>query len=317
MANYYNIISCLKALGPFVTVAGLLFVYGKMQNRLRKEDLKTIKWVQCFCGPKFFRNIVFVTNHWDSWSPKDFVKNWTTVPELLSQEDISRILNPPGGYRGGSVYHHGFPGGKGSVDGYDRMLDLEDHKSQRSDELRNLIKQHYAKATGIKLQVAREIESGVPIAETEAAKVLNADIVTSKIHIKNGRALITVKSDAPQTSSPIREALPTPSTSQFQVQSQRSTGPELSTSDLCSTVQVARPRKIQPFIPKPLTLIAPPPIKDTEDIEERESTEDTGSSLPKSWWQTVIEWTKLALKIADFFKSSRNNKPKGQKDKTS
>ncbi|KAI1477500.1 P-loop containing nucleoside triphosphate hydrolase protein [Daldinia eschscholtzii] len=300
MANYYDIVSCLEALGHFVTVAGLIFVYGKMKTRLFKEDLKTIQWVQCFCGPKFFRNIIFVTSHWDSWSRKILEKTWNTVPELLSREDIDRILNPPGGYRGGSVYHHGFPGGKGSIDKFDKMLELEDNKAQRGDELRKLVTRHYANVTGTKLQVVREMESGIPVSETEAAKILRADVVTTKIRIQKGWALVMVKSEAAaRASGPVGGILSTPSISQLQVQPKQSTGSELSTSDSSSTTQVGKPYESRLVIHNSLTLNPPP----KEDRQDTKNTEDDG----KNWWQRLFQWLKAGWNMARFFGSRSNN----------
>ncbi|KAI1466181.1 P-loop containing nucleoside triphosphate hydrolase protein [Daldinia caldariorum] len=302
MANYYNIMSCLEVLGPFVTVAGLIFVYGKMENRLRKEDLKTIQWVQCFCGPKFFRNVIFVTNHWDTWHPKTLERTWNKVPELLGQEDIKRILNPPGRYRGGSVYHHGFPGGKGSTDGFEHILDLEENKAQRRDELRKLIRQHYANATGIKLQVAREMESGVPISETEAARVLREDPFKTEIHIQKGHALMWFKSDGAQVSSPARETQSTPSTSELQVQHKQLTGSELSTSDSSSVTHVGKPYGNQIVI---YNSCSPnPPSK--EDRQGTKNTEDEDPAYAKSWWQRAFQWLKAAFFSAGFFRSHSN-----------
>ncbi|KAI1808877.1 P-loop containing nucleoside triphosphate hydrolase protein [Daldinia bambusicola] len=298
MANYYDIMSCLEVLGPFVTVAGLIFVYGPMQNRLRKEDLKTIQWVQCFCGPKFFRNVIFITNHWDSWTRKVLERTWNKVPELLDQEDIKRILNPPGRYRGGSVYHHGFPGGKGPIDGFECILDLEDNKAQRRDELRKLIRQRYANATGIKLQVVREMESGVPILKTEAAKVLKEDPFKTEIRIQEGRALTRVGSDGARAASPVRETQPTPPTSQLQVEHKQSARSERSTSDSSSVTQVGKPHESQIVIYN--TYSPNPPSK--EERRGTEYTEEEDSSYAKSWWQRLFQWLKAGFYSARFFK---------------
>lgn len=41
-----------------------------------KPDLKTLQWVQCFCGPEFYKNIVVVTTKWDRFTEDDFKELW-------------------------------------------------------------------------------------------------------------------------------------------------------------------------------------------------------------------------------------------------
>ena len=60
MENMEDIVGCLNALGPFITIAGALFVYGGGQRRMMAHDLTTIQWVKCFCGPEFYRDITIV-----------------------------------------------------------------------------------------------------------------------------------------------------------------------------------------------------------------------------------------------------------------
>ncbi|KAI8959633.1 hypothetical protein F5Y11DRAFT_332418 [Daldinia sp. FL1419] len=287
MANYYDIMNCLKVLGPFVTVAGLMFVYGKMPTRLRKEDLRTIQWVECFCGPKFFRNIIFITNSWDSWSKKAFEKAWNDVPKLLKVEDVKRILNPPGHYKEGSVYHHGFPGGDGSLDDYDNLLNPEDHHLERGAELQQLVHKRYSRATGIKLQVLREIESGTPINETEAAKVLKADTPSTSIRIQKGYALVTTNPTNPQASNPTNE---------------RS---ELSNPSSSPAAQALVLRETQLSLQK-----HPTPTRQL--VEEREAPKRLSYYDP---WQGASMWAKAAWWIAKYFRRlfGRGSQDQGEK----
>ncbi|KAI0099377.1 P-loop containing nucleoside triphosphate hydrolase protein [Daldinia grandis] len=295
-ASYDDIMSCLQALGPFVTVAGLIFLYGKIENRLRTEDLKTIQWVQCFCGPEFFQNIIIITNKWDSWSPDDFEEAWERVPELLHHEEINQILDPPGRYPGGTVYHHGFPGGKGSLDSYGLLLNRRRHSRERGGELRKLIQQHYAKTKAVKLQVVQELESGIPMAETEAAKVLRVDPVKTRIKIEGDRAIVPIKSDASLTSGLTAKDLPTLSiTRQLQVQTPPSTESTLGVFNSNVTTQVVKENKIQPSTSKYPTSGSPP----IEDVE------DTGPETPKTWWGKVLEWFNIGWHIAGFFRGLR------------
>lgn len=194
-ANFLDILSCLEALGPFVTIAGVIFVYGK-PGRMTQPDKRTVQWIQCFCGPEFYRNITIVMSQWDEYSKSGFKSAWNMLESLLGDEDISQILSPPDRYHGGSVYHHGFPGGKGSIDAYSSILEMEENSFQRGEELRNLIKTRYGKCAPAKLQILRELEAGIPADKTEAAKALIADVIHTKIRILDGEAVVFVEDDS-------------------------------------------------------------------------------------------------------------------------
>ncbi|EXJ75707.1 uncharacterized protein A1O5_00214 [Cladophialophora psammophila CBS 110553] len=201
MENFEDILECLNALGPFVTVAGLLLVCQTPQARHRSDDIKMIRWAQCLCGPAFFRNITFVTSKWDEWSPKSFQNSWERLEtQLLPHPDVSRILAPQGRYHGGSIYHHGFPGGIGSADSYDLLMDRNDDEEKRGDELRKMIDERYGgrqNSKPAKLQVVREMDSNIPRLETEAAKALRADVVGTNIYIHGDRAIVRAPTQPP------------------------------------------------------------------------------------------------------------------------
>jgi hypothetical protein len=282
MANFDDIISCLEVLGPFVTIAGLLFVYGPPTTRLRNEDLKTIQWVQCFCGPEFFRNVTIVTSQWDTWSKVAFNQAWVRLADLLNHEEVAQILDPLARYHGGSVYHHGFPGGEGSIDAFPLVLSYEEKELQRGDELRNLIRRRYADSKPAKLQVAREVESGIPILETEAAKVLKADMVRTKIRIHDGRAVVSVKPDAPPTPSSAGQGSPTPPTEQPKAQPQQPPKPAPSISGSTAT--------------------PPPKAKRTQNA--------------RSWSQKLWDWFEICKQAAVYFEQAGNMKHESRNDKT-
>ena len=193
MENFKDIMACLSALGPFLTVAGILFVYGLPGERLTNNDLRTIRWIQCFSGPEFFRNITIVTTHWDGHGKKRFKNLWTKVDELKRQEDMKRILEPQGRYYGGSMYHHGVPGGQGPVSSPDSTLDPEDDHEERGNEARDLIRRRYMNAKTPKLQIARELDEGIPVLETQAAKVFRSHMQSTSIEILDGRAVVVAK----------------------------------------------------------------------------------------------------------------------------
>ncbi|KAI9728601.1 MAG: hypothetical protein M1834_007629 [Cirrosporium novae-zelandiae] len=215
IANFEDICNCLEALSPFVTVAGVLFVYGHPKTRMSKEDLKTVQWIECFCGPEFYRNVTIVTSQWDALSLDGVETTWESLDSLLAHHDVDQILNPPDPYYGGSVYHHGFPRGEGSVDAYPTILSLKRASPQRGDELKDLIRRRYADSKPAKLQIVCEVESGTPRLETEAAKALKADVICTKICILNSRVVVSVEGNSQQP--PISPEAP--STAPTQVES--------------------------------------------------------------------------------------------------
>src|SRR5947208_214024 len=104
--------SCLDALGPFVTFAGILFVYGGTGERMTGHDLVTTQWVKCFCGPEFYRYVTIVTTKWDSFIDASFKEKWVRFTGLLDDPIVADLLKPAASdqnrrYHGGAVYHHG------------------------------------------------------------------------------------------------------------------------------------------------------------------------------------------------------------------
>lgn len=192
MANMDDIRSCLVTLGSFLTVAGVLLVYGRPGDKLTAADTMTLRWVQCFCGPAFFQNITIVTSKWDELKQKPFNNYCVKVDQLTQGVDVALVLDPPERFHGGAWYHHGLPGGNLSADAYPQVLDYESEEEQRAEELRNLIRRRYAsnpRSLPV-LQFAAEIASGLPWEETEAAKVLTNNVCKSKIQIRDGRAVV-------------------------------------------------------------------------------------------------------------------------------
>jgi hypothetical protein len=210
--NFQNIVSCLTTLGPFVTVAGVLFVYGPPRTRITDSDLKTLQWVQAFCGPDFYQNITVVTSMWDDYNQRSFKRAWGRMLDLISNENIVNVLDPPERYHGGSLYHHGLPGGQGTALSFPSVLYQETMGAQRGEEVRKMIQRRYAESKPVKLQVIRELESGTPQNEMEAAKVLKFKPVGSKIIIRNGKAIVSTMSPAPASlgPQPAQSSIPKP-----------------------------------------------------------------------------------------------------------
>ncbi|RSL54326.1 hypothetical protein CEP54_009948 [Fusarium duplospermum] len=202
MSNFHDIMACVTALGPFVTIAGVLFVYGFPKQRFEAQDMQTVRWIQCFCGPEFFSNITIVTTQWDAFCNKgSFRSHWKRFGDMLQKPDLDRIVNPPGRFHGGKVYYHSFPEGRATADSYNSMLWKEEEidSEKRGDELRNLIRSRYSNAKPAKLQILHELKQKTPLNETQAAKVLQADVTESEILIVDNRAILSFK-DVPRVS---------------------------------------------------------------------------------------------------------------------
>ncbi|RSM04421.1 hypothetical protein CEP52_006851 [Fusarium oligoseptatum] len=179
---FRNTVSCLVAFGSFIQVVGVLFVIGNPGTRLDQQDTRTLRWLQCFCGPAFFRNITFVTSFWDSYNDESF-----------EQATEKR-------YHGAYFYHHGVAGGKLTPDSYPG-LSVNRKKAERREELCNLIRLRYAelKYKPVKLQFMTEVENKVSFLDTEAAKVLRAPAVGVAIRVVDGKCVIEAEKKTEET----------------------------------------------------------------------------------------------------------------------
>ncbi|KAI1773449.1 hypothetical protein F4818DRAFT_110110 [Hypoxylon cercidicola] len=201
ISTFRNIVSCLTALGSFVEVVGVLFVIGNPGTRLNQQDVKTIRWLQCFCGPAFFRNVTFVTSFWDAHRENAFRQAYNRMHSLYEDENLKQVLHPSDSmrdYLGAHFYHHGVTGGQLTLDSYPG-LDLEEDLAQRKEELLNLIRLRYAERRykPARLQFMTEIDNEVPVLETEAAKVLRAPIVDTTVKILHGKCVLRPANGSP------------------------------------------------------------------------------------------------------------------------
>ncbi|KAJ4865449.1 50S ribosome-binding GTPase domain-containing protein [Trichoderma breve] len=180
--NFKDIMACLYSLGLMMTPTGVMFVFGKAGSRFMKHDLKTVRWIECLCGPEFFRNITIITSMWDKHTERDFPDECRKIDELVSWPDIAQILKPSRKYDGGIMYHHGLPGGKLKGAQYASVMFMGEHDDERKAAIRQLIRDRYAKCKPVKLQVMKDARNRASWRDSEAAKVLLAD--QSKIEIK-------------------------------------------------------------------------------------------------------------------------------------
>jgi hypothetical protein len=170
MAIFEDIMNCLIAIGPFVKIAGVLFLHDIKKDRMTAGELKTIRWLQCFCGPEFYQNITFITTKWDELKQKALIKARGRLEDLKTS-DFAPLLNLTAGYHGGYLYNHGIPGG-GTEDIWGEPLDHEDDRPTRAAEASNLIHSRYGNVHIVELQIKKELDEGRKLSKTEAAKAL-------------------------------------------------------------------------------------------------------------------------------------------------
>ncbi|KAF5987871.1 hypothetical protein FCOIX_762 [Fusarium coicis] len=201
--NFKDSVSSLIAFGSFIEVVGVLFVVGNPGTRLDQQDAKTIRWLQCFCGPDFFRNITVITSFWDTYNAGSFKQAFNRMQSLHDDPMFQKILNPSSSerrYHGAHIYHHGVVGGNLTLESFPG-LDYTEKRRERREELRNLIRRRYAERRykPTKLQFMREVEKKVPFLETEAAKALRAPAVGITVNIVDGRCAIEAVPIAQET----------------------------------------------------------------------------------------------------------------------
>ncbi|KAH0432518.1 hypothetical protein CcaCcLH18_06425 [Colletotrichum camelliae] len=170
--NFQDIMGCLSVLGPFVTVAGVLFVYGRME-RLLENDLRTMRWIECFCGPNFFQNIMIVTTKWDELVEDDFEDRWAITADFENYDVVRCLLKPPGRLHGATVYHHGFPEDK----------DIGE------------------------LQIVRELNQKRALCDTEAGKVLTSNLDQTIVEVSEDSATLVPRPGSGKDDGvPLRQA---------------------------------------------------------------------------------------------------------------
>lgn len=184
--------ACLSTLRPFVTFSGVLYVYGRMR-RLLDSDLRTLRWIECFCGPTFFQNITIVTTKWDELVEDAFEDRWAITADFENHEVVRCLLDPPGRLDGATIYHHGFPGGRGSGDSWSSILSKKRRAHERGDELRNLIRRNYTDKDVGELQIIQELDQGMALCETEAARILASDLKQTIVEISEDSATLVLR----------------------------------------------------------------------------------------------------------------------------
>lgn len=201
MDCFADTMACLHVLGPVVTVAGLIFVTAGNQERLTAQELQTIQWIKCFCGPEFYRYITILTSKWDKINEDSFEESWESMLDMLrNNPSVFEILNPPATprdnwkkYQGGHVYHHGIVAHKDHPNVALQCLKPDQHVKERADMAVAMIKSRYKKAPSVKLQIIHEMGNNIPWYKTEAAKILEHNPKDVELDCQNGILQVVVK----------------------------------------------------------------------------------------------------------------------------
>lgn len=276
--NFENIMTCLTALGPFVTVAGVLFVHASDSRRLFEDDVKTIRWLQCFVGAERFRHITIVTTMWDDTPQNKLQQRWSKMQEFENHQDIKMILDPPGRYHGGVIYHHGFPGGNICDGAFKNILDMDEQHLERAREIQGLITRRYAKSSStnskvVKLQVLRELADGKQLQDTMPAMVLRR---------KTSSYTLVLSRKADTTSMLLK-----------------------SYDTLNSTTKSSKPENTTPSKPSPVGHKATPPQIKAKSEASQHSSEKKKVPPAPSWFESFWVWFDIAKQTAAFFREAR------------
>lgn len=153
-----NIVSYLVALGSFVTVAGVLFLHSRTKNRMVAGKLKTIRWLQCFCSPQFYKNITIVTMKQDKIH-LDKIGEARKRLEELATNDLAPVLDPLQQFKGGYLYNHGIPGSRKSDQDWEIRLSHGKKIVEQSTEIKKLILDRYDQYPKIKLRLQKRLRA--------------------------------------------------------------------------------------------------------------------------------------------------------------
>ena len=302
MDNMLDIVTCLDALTPFVTIAGVLFVYGGGRKRMMAHDLATIQWVKCFCGPEFFRRVTIVTSQWDSLSEDDFAEAWLEcLPDLLQDPVVREILYPvrfgPRRYWGGTVYHHSIKGGSRVKKGViPKTLSVRRRRSERAAEVRAMIKARYGSPPEAQLQVVREMAAGLPWYQTEAAKVLDYSPRSITLQVVDDFARVYIMAKPRPylkgAADPAQKFLDKPSLPRTDTARNGS-----SSGEAVSTTPSPRAERPPPETSKDGVPGAP----DAPDDEPRPAPKKERPETKTSWLDKLASWLQAFAKSALFF----------------
>lgn len=168
---FHNIMDGLAALGSFVTFVGIVYVLDMKHDRWMTEHAKTLKWIELFCGAPSYQNITIMTNKWDAFSADDFEDAKDRLDDWKIH--MMSLLEPEGGFGGAKLYHNGILGG-GKTEPWGNPLSNKRHAAERAVEAKTFITQRYSNAPEIKLRIKDEMDRGLLLSQTSAARVFQS-----------------------------------------------------------------------------------------------------------------------------------------------
>ncbi|KAL4995185.1 hypothetical protein BDV10DRAFT_196910 [Aspergillus recurvatus] len=183
---YEDITSCVCTLGQWVTIAGVMFVHDMRLQRLAVSEVKTIRWLQCFCGPRFFEDIAVVLTQWDRIIDDDMYQA-RYIAEELETSAFREILSPTH-VKGGRICCQWVDMGEGSK--WDAMSKRK-CPGRRSSMAADFVRDCYERSDGVaRLRVLEELARGWGIYETEAAASLFNNFSSATVCVLRHKALI-------------------------------------------------------------------------------------------------------------------------------
>ncbi|KAK1150173.1 hypothetical protein N8T08_000072 [Aspergillus melleus] len=183
---FEDIMACVCTLGELVSIAGVMFVHDARQQRLAQSEMRTIRWLQCFCGPQFFQKITIVATQWDRLTSEDMDQARDIAKELEVSAFADILLSKY--VTSGHLYYHGVDTGDGN--GWNALSRINCPK-ERSKMAADLVRDKYGLRDGIpRLQVLEELASGWGPLETQAAASLFNTYPSSTICVLRYKAVI-------------------------------------------------------------------------------------------------------------------------------
>lgn len=174
------------ALGDLVNIAGIMFVHDVRGNRLTDGEMKTIRWLQCFCGPQFFRNITVVMSQWDRVTEDDMDQT-REIAKGIADSAFHNILSPSYA-EGGGVYNHGIHSEE-EIEWH--TLSKKYNNQKRVQIAEDVIRSRYEQVDEVpRLQVLEELAQGFGLYETEAAKCLFGSSTSSAVYDLRQKAIL-------------------------------------------------------------------------------------------------------------------------------
>ncbi|PSN66356.1 hypothetical protein BS50DRAFT_574792 [Corynespora cassiicola Philippines] len=175
--NLKNVASCVRAFNKFTKITGVLFLHDCNEYWMSKQGLQTIRWLQCFCGPKFYDRITIITSRGDN---RDLEKNTVTSSrgDRLKEEYFMPLTCPPAPLPGAGTLYHAFADYIRTEEDLEPLSEHEFQYNKRNAWIRASIARIYddypdIELPDIELQVTTEMKRGVRLLDTEAERTLS------------------------------------------------------------------------------------------------------------------------------------------------